>query len=97
MIDIYNEVAYIKNVLQEGFSSKWQRDAKLLTKYYKLEGVKKREAKEMIKRKCIEAKPKTNFNEYKDDINRADSIFEKAWKDKSPLREISKVEISKEV
>ena len=51
----------------------------------------------MIKRKCIEAKPKTNFNEYKDDINRADSIFEKAWKDKTPLREISKVEISKEV
>ena len=97
MIDIYNEVAYIKNVLQDGFSSKWQRDAKLLTKYYKLEGVKKREAKEMIKRKCIEAKPKTNFNEYKDDINRADSIFEKAWKDKTPLREISKVEISKEV
>ena len=45
----------------------------------------------MIKRKCIEAKQKTNFNEYKDDINRADSIFEKAWKDKTPLREISKV------
>ena len=58
---------------------------------------KKCEAKEMIKRKCIEAKPKTNFNEYKEDRNRAESIFEKAWKDKTPLREISKVEISKEV
>ena len=97
MIDIYNEVAYIKNVLQDGFSSKWQRDAKLLTKYYKLEGIKKNEAKEMILNKCKDTKGRFRFNEYTSDINKANSIFEKAWKDKTPLREISKVEISREV
>ena len=97
MIDIYNEVAYIKNVLQDGFSSKWQRDAKLLTKYYKLEGVKKCEAKDNIIKKCMDTKGRFTFNPYQEDINNASSIFEKAWKDKTPLREISKVEISKEV
>ena len=78
MIDIYNEVAYIKNVLQDGFSSKWQRDAKLLTKYYKLEGVKKCEAKDNIIKKCMDTKGRFTFNPYQEDINSASSIFEKA-------------------
>ena len=45
----------------------------------------------------MDTKGRFTFNPYQEDINSASSIFEKAWKDKTPLREISKVEISKEV
>ena len=38
MIDIYDEVGYIGNVLQNGFSSKWQRDATLLIRILDLQG-----------------------------------------------------------
>ena len=51
----------------------------------------------MILNKCKDTKGRFRFNEYTSDINKANSIFEKAWKDKTPLREISKVEISREV
>ena len=51
----------------------------------------------MIINKCKDTKGRFRFNEYTSDINKANSIFEKAWKDKTPLREISKVEISREV
>ena len=37
MIDIYDEEGYIQEVLQNGFSQKWQRDAALLVKYFKTE------------------------------------------------------------
>ena len=51
MIDIYDEVGYIKTVLQDGLSEKWERDATLLTRYYKSQGEKKSEVKKKLKEK----------------------------------------------
>ena len=59
MIDIYDEEGYIQEVLQNGFSQKWQRDAALLVKYFKTEYTlgnqpswNKAWVKETIKEKC---------------------------------------------
>ena len=59
MIDIYDEEGYIQEVLQNGFSQKWQRDAALLVKYFKTEYAlgnqpswNKAWVKETIKEKC---------------------------------------------
>lgn len=45
MIDIYDEVGYIKNILVNGVSEKWERDTILLTRFYKTQGLKKSEIK----------------------------------------------------
>ena len=45
MIDIYDEVGYIKNILVSGISEKWERDAILLSRFYKAQGFKKAEIK----------------------------------------------------
>lgn len=94
MTEIYDEVGYIKEVLEHGLSQRWQRDAMLLSRFYKLNGKKKSEAKEIIKSKC--EKYVIGFNR---DIqfNEVNSIAEKAWKNDKELREIRNVEISKEV
>ena len=55
MIDIYDEYGYIKNILRDGFSNKWERDAILLVRYYKIEGKKKSEVKKLILEKCEQA------------------------------------------
>ena len=49
MIDIYDEVGYIKEILENGLSYKWERDALLLCKYYKISGVKKSDCKNILK------------------------------------------------
>ena len=51
MIDIYNEIGYIKNVLENGVSERWERDVILLTRYFKAEGLKKSEVKKTHERK----------------------------------------------
>ena len=94
MINIYDEVGHIKNVLENGFSRRWQEDAKLLVKYYRNNGEKKKDIKEKIKKKCEMYIPEYNkFTMF----NTVNKIVESAWKDKTPLREIKQVEISKEV
>lgn len=100
MIDIYNEVRYVKNVIQHGFSSKWERDATLLIRFLRDEGEKKKDIKEKIRNKCVEAsRRKSNKISYEHDVDykRFNSVFEKAWKNKDPLRNIDFVETSKEV
>lgn len=94
LINIYDEVGHIKNVLKSGLSERWKEDAKLLIKYYRDSGIKKSEVKEIIKNKCERYVP--NYNRYTDYrvVNR---LVDKAWKDTTPLREIKNVEFTREV
>lgn len=94
MINIYDEVGHIKDVLENGFSERWKEDAKLLVKYYRDLGIKKSEVTETIKKKCERYVP--SYNKYTDYriVNR---LVSTTWKDKTPLREIKQVEFSKEV
>ena len=106
MIDIYDEVRYIKEVLEHGFSDKWERDATLLVKYYKSQNppMKKSEVKQIIKAKC--KKYVANYNEnvtYK----RVNKLIDTTWKNwkvdkknpdnSSKLREIRYIEFPREV
>lgn len=94
MIDIYDEVGYVKVVLEKGLSQRWERDAALLTRFYKFEGKKKREVKEILKEKCERYVPGYNkFITYK----RLNKIIDSAWKDKTVLREIRAIVFPKEV
>lgn len=106
MIDIYDEVGYIKEVLEHGFSEKWERDATLLVKYYKSQvpPMKKSEVKQIIKRKCEKYVAGYNENTTYKRINKIIDTTWKNWKvDKkdpeksSKLREIRSVEMSREV
>jgi len=100
MIDIYDELGYIKNILEEGFSQKWERDAKLLVRYYKMEGYKKSQVKNIIKNKCIEASTRSeNPIVYKEltSYKKINNIMKFAWKNDKPLRAIKGINIPREV
>lgn len=95
MIDIYDEVGYIKTVLQDGLSEKWERDATLLTRYYKSQGEKKNEVKKKLKEKCEHSR---NFV-YQPYVmyKRLNKVIDNAWKKEVPLREIREIVIPREV
>lgn len=95
MIDIYDEVGYIKTVLQDGLSEKWERDATLLTRYYKSQGEKKSEVKKKLKEKCEHSR---NFV-YQPYVmyKRLNKVIDNAWKKEVPLREIREIVIPREV
>ena len=95
MIDIYDEVGYIKEVLEKGISDKWERDAILLARYYKMEGVKKSEVKNRIREKC--ERSRAFYYDHRVNYKRLNKIVEIAWKKEVPLREIKQVEIAQEV
>ena len=100
MIDIYNEIGYIKNVLENGVSERWERDVILLTRYFKAEGIKKSEVKARMREKCeIAAKRPNNPIVYNHLISykRLNKIVENAWKTPTSLREIRYIDISQEV
>lgn len=106
MIDIYDEVGYIKEVLEHGFSARWMRDAALLIKHYKSYDppYKKAKVKEMIKEKCKKYVPGYNEYTYFDKINKLVDNTWKNWKvdrenpeNSSKLREIRFIEFPKEV
>lgn len=94
MIDIYDEVGYVKEILEHGLSDRWERDAMLLARYYKSQEVKKSEAKVLIKEKA--ERYVRNYKKYKD-FPRANKIVDLAYKKTVPLREIREVRFSKEV
>ena len=100
MIDLYDEVGYIKNVLYYGIGQKWQRDVTLLTRYFKLEGLKKSEVKQKMLDKCELAanreKNRIIFNRMQD-YKRLNTTIENAWKKDIPLRQITQIEISQEI
>lgn len=53
MIEIYDELGHIKDVLAHGFrNDSWRTDGKLLAMYYRDSGIKKSEAIKKIKNKC---------------------------------------------
>ena len=50
MVDIYDELGHIKNILANGLDGvKWQRDDKLLARFYASEGKKKSEVKKILR------------------------------------------------
>lgn len=95
MIDIYDEVGYIKTVLQQGLSEKWERDATLLIRYYKIEGERKSDVKKKLKEKCEHSK-NFEYNPYVT-FKRLNKIIDTAWKKEVPLREIRQIEMPREV
>lgn len=100
MIDIYNEIGYIKNVLENGVSERWERDVILLTRYFKAEGLKKSEVKKRMKEKCeMAAKRPNNPIVYNHLVSfgRLNKIIDTAWKKVVPLREIKYIDVSREV
>ena len=91
MIDIYDEVGYIKEVLEHGFSERWERDALLLARYYRSIGMKKSEVKNIIKEKA--ERYVKSYRKYKD-YPRANKMVDIAYKkDFIPLREIKSINI----
>ena len=94
MIDIYDEVGYIKEILENGLSYKWERDALLLCKYYKISGVKKSDCKNILKQKCEMYVP--TYNQYVH-YKLVNKIVENAYRNEVKLREIRYIDISKEV
>lgn len=100
MIDIYNEIGYIKNVLENGVSEKWERDVILLVRYFKAEGMKKAEVKKRMKEKCeMAAKRPNNPIVYNHLISykRLNKIIDTAWKKQVALRSIRYIDTTKEV
>ena len=100
MIDIYDEIGYIKNVLENGVSDKWERDVILLVRYFKADGIKKSEVKRRMKEKCeMAAKRSVNPIAYNHLISyaRLNKIIDGAWKKQVPLREIKYIDVSREV
>jgi hypothetical protein len=95
LIDIYDEVGYIKTVLQDGLSEKWERDATLLVRYFKSQGERKRDVRKKIKEKCERSK-KFCYDPLVD-YKRLNKIVDDAWKKEIPLREIKGIEIPREV
>lgn len=94
MIDIYDEVGYVKEVLAHGFSERWERDALLLARYYRIEGKKKPDIKKIVKEK-VERYVKS-YRKYRD-YPRANKMVDLAFKKIVPLREIKEVKIPIEV
>lgn len=96
MIDIYNELEYVNNVLKNGISVNWERESALLARYYKQNGMKKSEIKKLLKKECAKKSREIFYNELIH-FRKIDSIVEREWKKNIPFREISNVELSKEV
>ena len=111
MIDIYDEEGYIQEVLQNGFSQKWQRDAALLVKYFKTEYAlgnqpswNKAWVKETIKEKCKKYVPTYDPNVTFNRVNKLVDTTWKNWKvdpdnpkESSQLRKIKEIKIPEAV
>lgn len=94
MVDIFDEKTYIKNILKDGFSLKWKRDASILARYYKSKGCSKKEIKEKIIEKC--EKYVDGFDIYIS-YKTINNIVNNAWKSDGELRVISFLEVDKEI
>ena len=95
MIDIYNEIGYVKDILQKGLdTNNWLRDVKLLVRYYKQEeGLKKKDIRPLIIEKCKEM----SFYNHIQDYKRTNKAIDDAFKKDEPLRDIDEIEIPREV
>ena len=104
MIDVYDEMGYIKEVLEHGFNDdNWVKGCTLLAKYYRDEGVKRSEIKKMLKDKCEKYCSNKSYNPNKNGYKIIDKIVNGAFKkDKegnyvSNIRSIKSIATTKEV
>ena len=104
MIDVYDEMGYIKEVLEHGFNDdNWVKGCTLLAKYYRDEGVKRSEIKKMLKDKCEKYCSDKSYKPNKNGYKIIDKIVNGAFKkDKegnyvSTIRSIKSVVTTKEV
>ena len=97
MVDIYDELGHIKNILANGLDGvKWQRDAKLLARFYASEGKKKSEVKKILREKCEKYALYYNHVVYFKVLNKIIDTAYKENKQGKPIRHITKIEIPKE-
>ena len=104
MIDVYDEMGYIKEVLEHGFNDdNWVKGCTLLAKYYRDEGVKRSEIKKMLKDKCEKYCSEKSYKPNKNGYKIIDKIVNGAFKkDKegnyvSNIRSIKSITTTKEV
>lgn len=106
MVDLYDEVGYIKTVIANGIGDKWERDITLYVRFMKTQlnknGKKmtKQEVNKLAKEKIrIASERQVNRIAYNElhDFDRLNKIIDKAWKNDAPLRHIQQLEIPREV
>lgn len=104
MIDVYDEMGYIKEVLEHGFNDdNWVKGCTLLAKYYRDEGYKRSEIKKMLKEKCEKYCSDKSYNPNKGGYKVIDKIVSGAFKkDKDGnyvehIRSIKSIVTTKEV
>ena len=102
MIEIYNEMNEIKNILEHGFGNySWIKGGTLLAKYFRDEGYKKSEVKKTVKEKC--EKYCSSYKPNKGDFKKVDKFVDKVFKkDKNgkyieSIRQIDSIEFTKDV
>lgn len=95
MIEIYDEVKQVEKILADGISAKWERDVALMVRYYKSLGEKKSDIRKKVRQMCEDstAFEYNHFVLYK----RLNRIVDNMWKKDKPLREITSIEITREV
>ena len=92
MLKNLDEITKLKEITENGFSTDWKNEIRILTKYYKMQGIKKCKIKEQIKEKLEKEVEEYNKFTMFDIVNK---IIEKAWKDDKPLRQIIEITIPK--
>lgn len=106
MIEIYDEMSHIKDVLVHGFKDNtWRTDGKLLAMYYRDTGIKKSEALKLIKQKCerycssVNGGSYNKTSSYKTVNNFVDKVYrkDKNKEYKEQIREIKEIKISRDI
>ena len=90
MLKNLDEIRKLKEILENGFSTDWKNEIRILTKHFKLQGIKKCKIKEQIKEKL--EKEVEEYNKFTM-FNTVNNIIDKAWKDDKPLRQITEITI----
>ena len=96
MVDIYDELGHIKDVLEHGISNMWQMDVSLLAKFYAENGLRQSEAKKILLEKCRKVPNYDHIKNYKKLNNIIKKSYQEIKKGKK-IRNITEIVISKEV
>lgn len=92
MLKNLDEITKLQEILENGFSTDWKNEVRILTKYLKSKGIRKCKIKEQIKEKLENEVEEYNKFTMFDIVN---NIIDKAWKDDKPLRQITQITIPK--
>lgn len=82
MLKNLDEITKLKEITENGFSTDWKNEIRILTKYYKTQGIRKCKIKEQIKAKL--EKEVMEYNKFTM-FKKVNNIIDKAWKDDKPL------------